>query len=138
MKEMLIFALLMALTNYSSACSCTSNLDPVCGVNGQTYRNDCYAFCHGFMETGEGVEVKCKGRCPCSDQPDVCICTYQYDPMCGRNGQTYGNSCAAGCAGQAVQWTGKCPCSDKPWKMPLSKATKLIFLDLLLQETTWK
>ena len=38
------------------------------------------------------------------------ICTAQYELVCGANGEIYGNSCKAGCAGQAVQCTGECPC----------------------------
>ena len=110
MKEMLIFALLMSLSSNTSACSCLPILDPVCGVNGQTYRSGCYASCDGFLVNHKGVEVQCAGECPCSAQPVDCICTEQYDPVCGANGMAYDNFCAAGCVGQAVQCTGECPC----------------------------
>jgi hypothetical protein len=47
-------------------------------------------------------------RALCSEpRPEVCIA--QYDPVCGDNGKTYGNSCEA-CADAGVEYSvpGEC------------------------------
>jgi Heat shock protein len=41
-------------------------------------------------------------------KPD-CICTMQYDPVCGCNDKTYGNACLADCAGIKTYKKGECP-----------------------------
>ncbi len=41
-------------------------------------------------------------------KPD-CVCTMQYDPVCGCNNKTYGNACVAQCAGIAKFTKGACP-----------------------------
>lgn len=41
-----------------------------------------------------------------ADEP--CVCTLQYDPVCGVNGQTYSNACFAACAGVEVASLGEC------------------------------
>jgi len=44
----------------------------------------------------------------CLPEPQGCVCPALYAPVCGVDGRTYSNGCAAGCADVAVRHDGEC------------------------------
>lgn len=73
--------------------------------------------CGGFRGAACPADMYCSyepaAHCGIGDAPGICkprpeICTADYSPVCGCNGRTYSNACAAARAGVSVKYDGQC------------------------------
>ncbi|MEK7118669.1 MAG: Kazal-type serine protease inhibitor domain-containing protein, partial [Patescibacteria group bacterium] len=92
----------------------------MCGVNGLTYLNPCFA-------EESNVEIAYKGECRKNEKPEI-ACTEDYNPVCGVDGKTYSNKCTAmEQNGVKVSYEGECRATEKlPQTTSCSKEKELV------------
>lgn len=95
---------------FAELATCAFTVSPVCGSNGVTYLNSCFA-------EAAGITVYTPGACwnpgiVVANMNPAANCPTAYAPVCGFNGVTYANACAAEAAGVVNYTAGVCNSND--------------------------
>jgi Kazal-type serine protease inhibitor-like protein len=114
--------------------TCPTTVSPVCGCDGLSYSNACFADAAGVTVSASGACVlgaacggstggtcssgqfcePLQGDCSiilggnCTTPPLSTSCSASFDPVCGCDDVTYDNACLAAAAGVGVSDTGPC------------------------------
>jgi len=115
-----------SFTTTGNTGGCPNTASPVCGSNGVTYLNSCYAEAAGIASYTPGTCFDNSCIVPAQMNPNA-NCPAVYQPVCGCNGVTYTNECAATAAGVVSTTVGPCSpssCYD-PQYVVTSSATTL-------------
>jgi len=107
MVRLIVLLALISIVGCTGGCS-DSPATPVIGDE----ETEGPSACRENADCGDEAQYcakppgECDGEGECRVRPE--ICTADWNPVCGCDGETYGNACGAASAGQSVAYDGEC------------------------------